>query len=110
MRLSLSEQDIHAKAVELGLIGPSDAVPPAVRSRVAAVLLREQAPRPAAADVPVAKAIVVRPGGGIEIDGRPFPWVVQADAIEVTVDPTGKGLVRLTIPADSVQIIQSESE
>ncbi|MER5675767.1 hypothetical protein ABT081_02365 [Streptomyces sp. NPDC002238] len=110
MRLTVTDADIIRKAVELGVIKPGEPVPPAARSRVVAALLQEQVPRMAAADVPVAQSIVVQPGGGVEIDGRPFPWVVQADTIEVTLDPSGSGLVRLTIPTLSVQITKPESE
>lgn len=110
MRLTITEADVARKAAELGLVEPGAPVPPNVRSKVAAALLAEQAPRQAAADVPVAQSIVVQPGVGVEVDGRPFPWVIQADAIEVTLDPSGAGLVRLTIPTQSVQILKSESE
>lgn len=110
MRLSVSEADITAKAVELGLIKPGEPVPPAQRSRIAAALFQEQMPRTKTADVPVAKSIVVQPGVGVEVDGRPFPWVIQGETIEVTLDPSGKGLVRLTIPTLSVQITKPDTE
>lgn len=107
MRLTITDADIARKAVELGVIKEGEPVPAAKRSTIAAALLQERAPRMAAADVPVAQSIVVQPGGGVEIDGRPFPWVVQADTIEVTLDPSGSGLVRLTIPTLSVQITKN---
>ena len=110
MKLTVTDADIARKAAELGVVFPGDPVPPAARSRVVAALLQERTPRAAAADVPVAQSITVQPGAGVEIDGRPFPWVVQADAIEVTLDPSGAGLVRLTIPTQSVQILKSEGE
>ncbi|MEV5680962.1 hypothetical protein [Streptomyces sp. NPDC052179] len=110
MRLTITDADITAKAVELGVINAGESVPPAQRSKIAAVLLREQLPRTKRDDAPVAQSIVVQPGGGVEIDGRPFPWVIQAETIEVTLDPSGSGLVRLTIPTLSVQITKPESE
>ncbi|MCX4676695.1 hypothetical protein OG413_15530 [Streptomyces sp. NBC_01433] len=110
MRLTITDADIAAKAVELGVIKAGENVPPAQRSRIAAALLREQLPRTKRDDVPVAQSIVVQPGGGVEVDGRPFPWVIQAETIEVTLDPSGSGLVRLTIPTLSVQITKPESE
>lgn len=110
MRLTVTDDDIVRKAVQLGVIEEGQLVPPNMRSRIVAALLQEQAPRAKAADVPVAQSIVVQPGGGVEIDGRPFPWVIQAETIEVTLDPSGSGLVRLTIPTLSVQIIKPESE
>ncbi|MFF9568502.1 hypothetical protein [Streptomyces sp. NPDC014685] len=110
MRLTVAEEDVRRKAVDLGLIEDGAPLPAALRSRVVAVLLQEQAPRMRQTDTPVAASIRVQPGGGVEVDGRPFPWVVQADTIEVTLDPSGAGLVRLTIPTKSVEIIKSESE
>ncbi|MEV6074915.1 hypothetical protein AB0L80_07390 [Streptomyces sp. NPDC052069] len=110
MRLTVTDADIARKAVELGVIQQGEPVPSAVRSRIVAALLQEQMPHMTSADVPVAQSIVVQPGSGVEIDGRPFPWVIQAETIEVTLDPSGSGLVRLTIPTLSVQITKPESE
>ncbi|MFE5853538.1 hypothetical protein ACFQ61_10040 [Streptomyces sp. NPDC056500] len=110
MRLSVTDAEITAKAIDLGVIQPGEQVPPQQRSRIVAAILQDKKPRTRAANVPVAQTIVVQPGSGIDIDGRPFPWVIQADAIEVTLDPSGSGLVRLTIPTLSVQITPPESE
>lgn len=111
MRLTVTEADIARKAVDLGVIKAGQPVPAGVRSRVVAALLQEQMPRADATVVPVAQSIVVQPGGGITVDGRPFPWVIQAETIEVTLAPDGSGLVRLTIPTQSVQITPpAESE
>lgn len=110
MRLTITDADIARKAAELGLIKPGEPVPANARSRVAAALMQEQMPRVKASDVPVAQSIVVQPGAGVEVDGRPFPWVIQSDTIEVVLDPSGSGLVRLTIPTLSVEITKSESE
>lgn len=110
MRLTVTDVDITAKAVELGIIKPGEPVQPAQRSRIVAALLQEQMPRAQAPDVPVAQSVVVQPGGGVEVDGRPFPWVIQAETIEVTLAPDGSGLVRLTVPTLSVQITKPESE
>ncbi|NDZ63558.1 hypothetical protein [Streptomyces cyaneofuscatus] len=110
MRLTVTDADITRKAVELGVIEEGQMVPPKERSRIVAALLQEQMPRMTSADVPVAQSIVVQPGSGVEVDGRPFPWVIQAETIEVTLDPSGSGLVRLTIPTQSVQITKPESE
>ncbi|MFC9429249.1 hypothetical protein [Streptomyces sp. NPDC056987] len=110
MRLEFNDQDLRRKAIELGVITEGQALPPEQRSRVAAALMQDQLPRKKPADVPVAGSIRVQPGGEIEIDGRPFPWVVQAESIQVTLDPSGFGTVRLTIPTESVEILKSESE
>lgn len=108
--ITFTPEQIRAKAERLGLIAPGDQLPAHQRSRVVAALAVEQAPAVKAADVPVAQSILVQPGAGVEIDGRPFPWIVQADAIEVTLAPDGSGLVRLTIPTQSVQITKPEGE
>ncbi|MGW4250580.1 hypothetical protein [Streptomyces californicus] len=110
MRLTVTDAGIARKAVQLDVIKEGQPVPPNERSRIVAALLQEQMPGVKTADVPVAQSIVVQPGGGVEIDGRPFPWVIQAETIEVTLDPSGSGLVRLTIPTLSVQITKPESE
>ncbi|MEU4256265.1 hypothetical protein AB0B42_00705 [Streptomyces fradiae] len=111
MRLAVTDADVARKAQELGLIKEGEALPAHLRSRVVAALLQEQAPRArAAADVPLAQSIRVQPGTGVEIDGRPFPWLIQAETIEVVLDPSGSGLVRLTIPTQSVEITKNESE
>ncbi|MCP9205499.1 hypothetical protein [Streptomyces cucumeris] len=109
MRLSITEQDIQRKAAELGLVQEGEPVPARIRSKVAAALLQEQAPAPTEAP-PVAESIVIQPGGAIEIDGRPFPWTVQAEQMSVTLGPDGSGMVRLTIPARNVQITKPADE
>jgi hypothetical protein len=108
--LSFTDQEIADQAVQLGLIEPGEPVPPHLRSRVAAALAHNRPAAPQADAARVAASIIVRPGSGIEIDGRPFPWVVQAASIEVALDPSGKGTVRLTVPTQSVQILKPESE
>ncbi|KAF0649208.1 MULTISPECIES: hypothetical protein [Streptomyces] len=111
MRLTVTDADVARKARELGLLKEGEVLPAHLRSRVVAALLQEQTPRVrAAADVPLAQSIRVQPGTGVEIDGRPFPWLIQAETIEVVLDPSGSGLVRLTIPTQSVEITKSESE
>lgn len=109
MRLTITDQDIQRKAAELGLVQEGEPMPPQVRSKVAAALLQEQAPRPTEAP-PLAESIVIQPGGAIEIDGKPFPWTIQAEQMSVTLDPFGAGTVRLTIPARNIQIIEPADE
>lgn len=109
--LSFSDEQVHAEAVRLGLIEAGADLPRHLRSKAAASLANQaspsQAPAPAAA---VARSITVRPGSGVDVDGRPFPWIVQAEHIEVTLAPDGSGLVRLTIPTKSVTITAPEGE
>ena len=108
--LQFSDGQIQEKAVQLGVVSPGMPVPPRLRSRVVAALAAETARPAKGTPVPVAREIVVQPGGSIDIDGRPFPWVVQADQIEVTLGPDGAGLVRLTIPAHNIQITKPADE
>lgn len=102
--LNYSDEQLQAAAERLGLVDAGTPLPRHLRSRAVAALAAEQARPATAAAVPVAREIVVQPGGGIRVDGKPFPWVVQADRVEVALEPDGSGMVRLTIPAHNVQI------
>ncbi|MFV8127544.1 hypothetical protein [Streptomyces syringium] len=111
MPAQFPDDQIATKAAQLGLIDEGGDLPRHLRSKVIAALMQER-PRPAAAS-PVAGQIVIQPGGTVTVDGRPFPWLVQADLIEVTLQPDGSGMVRLTLPARNIQIhkpLPSESE
>lgn len=112
-----TDQEIQAKAERLGVIQPGEELPRHHRSRVVAVLMQERRALGAPTDdgAPreplLAQRIVIQPGGAITVDGRPFPWIVQAEDMAVTLHPDGSGLVRLTLPTRSVQIIKpNESE
>ncbi|KMS71761.1 hypothetical protein ACH49_24360 [Streptomyces leeuwenhoekii] len=106
MALSFTDEEIHAQAVRLGLVQDGQDLPRSLRSRVVASLAAERQRPATSADAPVAQSIVIQPGGDIQVDGRPFPWVVQADQMEVTLAPDGAGMVRLTLPALNVQILK----
>lgn len=111
--LDFNDAEIRAKAAELGLVYDGHTVPAHLRSRVAAAIVEERrgaAKQEALPPATVAQSISVQPGIGVEIDGAPFPWIVQADHVEVTLAPDGSGLVRLTIPTNSVVIKPRESE
>lgn len=110
MPLSYSDEQIRQEAARLGLIQPGEDVPRHLRSRVVAALAAERQRPSRGEDVPLASSIVVQPGGTVEVDGRPFPWIVQADRIEVTLGPDGAGMVRLTIPARNIQILKPAPE
>ncbi|WP_432137655.1 hypothetical protein [Streptomyces sp. bgisy154] len=110
MQVQFPEAQIRAKAVEIGLIGEGEDLPRSLRSRVVAALIQEAAPRFREGSAPVADTVRVQPGGSIDIDGKPFPWMVQADRIEVALEPDGSGLVRLTLPARNIQITQPADE
>jgi len=110
MPLQFTDEQVHAQAVHLGLIGEDDALPRHLRSKVVASLAAQQQ-RPASAEqVPLARQITVQPGGDILIDGKPFPWIVQADQMSVALEPDGSGSVRLTIPAENIQILPTHHE
>lgn len=113
MPLSYDDAEVQAKAEQLGLVQPDTELPRHLRSKVVAALAAERRRPAAPEDVPLAQSIIVEPGGEITVDGKPFPWIVQADRIEVTLGQDGAGMVRLTIPAANVQItkpITPESE
>lgn len=111
MQVQFTDEQIAAKAVQLGLVEGGEELPRRLRSRVLAALVQESAPRFRDGDVPpVADSIRVQPRGGIEVDGRPFPWLVQADRIDVVLEPDGSGMVRLTLPARSIEIVKPDTE
>ncbi|WP_330339416.1 hypothetical protein [Streptomyces sp. NBC_00557] len=112
-----SDSELHAKAVQLGVITEGEELPREQRSRVAAALLEERraAKAPAQPAEPVrAREITVR-GTEITVDGKPFPWLVARAPMEIGLAVDGSGTVRLTLLADSVQVLKpptsnSESE
>lgn len=106
MPLSFTDPEIYAQAVRLGLIEDGKELPRHLRSRAVASLAAERRRPTEQSDVPVAQSIAVEPGGDIRIDGKPFPWVVQAEQMAVTLNPDGAGTVTLTIPALNIQILK----
>lgn len=111
MQVNYPEDQIAAKAAELGLIHAGGELPRHLRSKALAALIQESASRFRDGEAPpVADSIRVQPRGCIEVDGRPFPWLVQADRIEVVLEPDGSGMVRLTLPARSIEIVKPDTE
>lgn len=110
MHVTYTENDIAAKAVQLGLIEDGEELPRQMRGRVVAALLQEQTSSAPGAqpDPQVAKEIVVQPGGAILVDGEPFPWLVAKQPMEIALNPDGLSTVRLTLIAEAVQIIKPE--
>ncbi|HEY6117189.1 MAG TPA: hypothetical protein VI172_14650 [Candidatus Dormibacteraeota bacterium] len=106
MPLSFTDEEINAQAVRLGLIREGSGLPRHLRGRVVASLAGERQRPSRAADAPVAQSVVIQPGGDIEVDGKPFPWVIQAGQMSVTLTPDGAGLVTLTMPALNIQILK----
>jgi hypothetical protein len=111
MQVQFTDEQIAEKAVQLGVIEQGESLPRNLRSRILAALIQEQAPRFSDPEAPpIADSIRVQPRGSIEVDGRPFPWLVQADRIEVVLEPDGSGMVRLTLPARSIEIVKPDTE
>jgi hypothetical protein len=112
-----SDSELAAKAVQLGVITEGEDLPRNMRSRVAAALVEERraADRPEQLAEPViAREITVR-GSEITVDGKPFPWLVARAPMDIGLAPDGSGTVRLTLLAESVQVLKpstsnSESE
>lgn len=106
MPLSFTDAEIRSEAVRLGLIAQGEELPRHLRSRAVAALTAERRRPSIQADVPIAQRIVIQPGGDITVDDRPFPWVIQAEQMAVTLNPDGAGLVTLTLPALNIQILK----
>ena len=106
MPLSFTDEEIHAQAVRLGLIEDGRELPRSMRSRVVASLAAERQRPDTLAEVPIAQSIVIQPGGDVQVDGKPFPWVIQAERMQVALQPDGAGLVTLTLPALNIQILK----
>lgn len=102
--LSYSDDQVRAKAVELGLVGEGEPVPDRLRSRVVASLAAADTAEQQSPRARLAKHVVVEPEGRILIDGEPLPWYVARDSIEVVCHPKGDGTVRLTLLAERVEI------
>jgi hypothetical protein len=109
MPLSFTDDEINAQAVRLGLIEDGQELPRNRRSRVVASLAAERQRPAEQADVPIAQSIVIQPGGDIHVDGKPFPWIIQAEQMAVTLNPDGAGLVTLTLPALNIQILKPQA-
>lgn len=109
------EAELQAKAVQLGLVQEGQAIPTAaMASKVKAAIVEDRRAakrqgQPATEPV-CAKEIVVQPGGAVLIDGEPFPWLIAKQSMEIGLDPEPGGIstVRLTLLAESVQVIKPE--
>jgi len=110
MHARYTDEQVTAKAVDLGLIQQGEELPRHLRSRVVAALLAAAADnrQPPEAEPQLAKEIVVQPGGAILIDGEPFPWLVANEPMDVRLNPDGVSTVRMTLMADAVQILKPE--
>ncbi|MFE9845771.1 hypothetical protein [Streptomyces goshikiensis] len=108
--LSFTDRELQAKAEELGLVQPGEHIPTAAihrRVRVALVEERRAAQQPVAREPQLAREIVVH-GSSILVDGEPFPWLVGADPMDISLHRDGVSTVRLTLLASAVQVIRPE--
>jgi hypothetical protein len=107
-----TDAELTAKAVQLGVIEEGAALPRSVRSRVAAALIEERRAT-AKTDTPrepaCAREINVR-GSEITVDGEPFPWLIARAPMEILLSPDGSGTVRLTLLAESVQVLKPDTD
>lgn len=109
MPISYTDQQIHDKAVSLGLVHDGADLPRHLRGKVVAAMAygdaaeQQQAPEPQ-----LAQEIAIQPGGTILIDGEPFPWLVAGQPMDICLNPDGVSTVRLTLMAATVQVIRPE--
>jgi hypothetical protein len=112
MALQFTDAELHAKAIQLGIVaGPDEVLPPRQRSKVAAALVEERraATRQEETPEPVcAKEIVVQPGGQVLVDGEPFPWLIARQPMEIGLNPEGISTVRLTLMTETVQVLKPQ--
>lgn len=109
MPISYTDQQIHDKAVFLGLIEDGAELPRHLRGKVVSAMVHaETAERAAPAEPQLAQQIVIQPGGSVLIDGQPFPWLIARQPMEISLDPDGTSTVRLTLMAAAVQIVRPE--
>jgi hypothetical protein len=105
--LQFTDAEIREKAAALGIIYEGHTVPAHLRSRVVAALTEERRSAAAAApddDAPwIARAITIRPGASIEVDGCRLPAAAAPVEIHVSDDPAVPSTVRLTLLADTIQ-------
>lgn len=110
--LEFTDKELQAAAERLRMVEPGQPVPRNLRSKVAAVLTDERrVGQNDVSDVPppaMAREVVVQPGSQILVDGQPFPWLVADERIDIALhpDPGGVSTVRMTLLAESVQIIK----
>lgn len=107
--LEFSDAEIRAKAAHLGY-DPAALLPPQL-AKVKVLLMEERRAAEMAAhpteDGPrIAGQITIRPGAGIELDGKPLPAAAEAVDIRVSTDPAVPSTVRLTLLAHTVQTIK----
>jgi hypothetical protein len=108
MPIQVSDEDVQAKALELGLVQNGETLPRHLRSRVIAAMA-DPGPPPAAPSTPrLAREVVIQPGGAVLVDGQPFPWLVGRQPMEITLQHDGVSTVRLTLLAGAVQIVPPE--
>jgi hypothetical protein len=110
-----SDTELQAKAEQLGLVEPGHPIPTAaMHSKVKAAIVEERRAadrqEQPAVKPRLAKSIVVEPGGAILVDGEPLPWLVAAQPMDIGLNPDGISTVRLTLLAESVQVLKPKTD
>lgn len=103
------QAEVQAKAEQLGLVKPGEPVPQHLLNKVKAALVEERRATTASAEAAkarLAKEITVQPGGAILIDGEPLPWLAARAPMEIGLNPDGVSTVRLTLLAESIQVLK----
>lgn len=109
-----TDDELHAKAEQLGIVGAGEPIPKAMLNKVKAALIEQR--RASArqeqgdAEPRLAKSIAIQPGGQILVDGEPFPWLVAKQPMDIGLNPDGVSTVRLTLLAESVQVLKSKTD
>lgn len=108
------DAELQAKAEQLGVVGAGEPIPKAMLNKVKAALIEERRAtarqEKAVAEPQLAKSIVVEPGGAILVDGEPLPWLVAKQPMDIGLNPDGVSTVRLTLLAESVQILKPKTD
>lgn len=106
--LEYTDAEIHAKAVQMGVIYESQTVPANMRSQIVAALVEERraAAQPSEDGLYIGGQITIRPGTSIELDGQRLPAAGESVEIHVSADPDTPSTVRLTLLAHTIQTIK----
>lgn len=112
--LEFTEDEIRAKAVQLGLAyeGGDGAFPTRHRSKVVAALVEDRRAEAAAAAQPtddgpyIGGHLTIRPGERIELDGQALPAAAEPVEVRISADPNTPSTVRLTLLAHTIQTIK----
>lgn len=114
--LAVTEAEVYAEAVRLGLVTDGEDLPRHLRSQAVASLAAPVPPPAAADDEPAGgrsaggppdpdAVLTVYADGPVLLNGAPFPLFVAREPIEVVTRPDGQTTVRLTVVAGAVHLL-----